>query len=174
MIFFHLEQCSFFCRKCGKTHRKFKISSIQFLSCIWLFATPWAAAQQASLSITNSRSSLKLMSIQSVMPSNRIILCRPLLFLPSIFPSTRVFSNEAVLCIRWPSIGVSASASVLPVNIQEWFPLGWTGCIFLQSKGHSGVFSNTTVQKHQFFKAQLSLSSNSLIHDERVISHPWP
>ena len=130
MIFFHLEQCSFFCRKCGKTHRKFKISSIQFLSCIRLFATPWAAAQQASLSITNSRSSLKLMSIQSVMPSNRIILCRPLLFLPSIFPSTRVFSNEAVLCIRWPSIGVSASTPVLPVNTQDWSPLGWTGSLW--------------------------------------------
>ena len=145
MIFFHLEQCSFFCRKCGKTHRKFKISSIQFLSCIWLFATPWTAAQQASLSITNSRSSLKLMSIQSVMPSNRIILCHPLLFLPSIFPSTRVFSNESLFASGGWSIGVSASTSVLPMNIQVWFPLGWTGLIFLQSKGLSRVFSNTTV-----------------------------
>ena len=151
MIFFHLEQCSFFCRKCGKTHRKFKISSIQFLSCIWLFATPWTAAQQASLSITNSRSSLKLMSIQSVMPSNRIILCHPLLFLPSIFPSTRVFSNEAVLCIRWPSIGVSASTSVLPMNTQDWSPLRLTGLIPWQSKGLLRLFSSTTVEKHQFF-----------------------
>ena len=85
-----------------------------------------------------------------------IILCHPLLVLPSIFPSIKVFSNESVLHIRWPSIGVSASASVLPMNIQDWFPLGWTGWI-LQSKGLTRVFSNTTVQKHQFFGAQHSL-----------------
>ena len=77
---------------------------------------------------------LKLMSIELVMPSNHLILCRPLLLLPSIFPSARVFSNESVLCIKWLSIGVSASASVLPMNIQDWFPLGWTGWISLQSK----------------------------------------
>ena len=80
------------------------------------------------------------------------------------FPSIRVFSNESVLCIRWPKFGVSASASVLSMNIQDWFPLGWTGWISLQSKGLSRVFSNTTVQKHQFFGAQLSLQSNSNIH----------
>ena len=77
--------------------------------------------------------------------------------LPSIFPSIRVFSNESVLCIRWPKCGVSALASVLPMNIQDWFPLGWTGWISLQSKGLSRVFSNNTVQKHQFFSAQCSL-----------------
>ena len=79
-----------------------RISSIQSLSCVWLFATPWTAAHKASLSITNSQNLLKLMSIESVMPSNDLILCHPLLFLPSIFPSIRVFSNESVLHIRWP------------------------------------------------------------------------
>ena len=103
---------------------------VQSLSHVRLFATPWTAARQASLSITNSRSLLKLMSIESVMASNHLILCHPLLLLPSVFPSIRVFYNESVLCIRWPkywSFRVSASASVLPVNIQDWFPLGWTG-----------------------------------------------
>ena len=79
-----------------------KFSSVHSLSCVRLFATPWTAARQASLSITNSRSLLKLMSIELVMPSNHLILCRPLLLLPSIFPSIRVFSNESALCIRWP------------------------------------------------------------------------
>ena len=81
--------------------------------------TPWTAARQASLSITNSRGFLRLLSIESVMPSNHLILCRPLLFLPSVFPSIKVLSNESVLPIRWPSIGVSASTSVLPMNIQH-------------------------------------------------------
>ena len=107
--------------------------------------------------ITSSQSLLKLMSIKLLMPSNYLILCHPLLLLPSVFPSIRVFSSESVLRIRWPKIGVSASASVLPVNIQDWFHLGWTGWISLQSKGLSRVFSNITVQKHQFFSAQLSL-----------------
>ena len=128
-------------------------SSVQSLSWVQLFVTPWTAAHQASLSITNSWSLLKLMSIESMMPFNHLILCCPLLLLPSIFPSIRVFSNESVLRIRWPSIGVSASASVLPMNIQYWFPLGWLGWILLQSKGLSRVLSNTTVQKHQFFSA---------------------
>ena len=96
----------------------------QSLSRVQLFATPWIAARQASLSITNSQSLPKPMSIESVMPSNHLILCH-LLLLPSIFPSIRVFSNELVLHIRWPSIGVSALASVLLVNIQDWFPLDW-------------------------------------------------
>ena len=86
-----------------------------------------------------------------------LILCRPLFLLPSIFPSIRVFSNESALCIRWPNIGVSASTSVLPMNTQDWSPLGWTGWISLQSKGLSRVFSRTTVQKYQFLSAQLSL-----------------
>ena len=128
--------------------------SVQLLSCVILFATPWTAAHQASLSISNSRSLLKLMSIESVMPSNHLILCCPLLLPPSIFPSIRVFSNESVHCINGQSIGVSASASVLPMNIQDWFPLGWTGWFSVKSKGLSRVFSNT-VQKHQFFGSQL-------------------
>ena len=124
---------------------------------------------QATLSITNSRSSLKLMSIELVMSSSHLILCHSLLLLPPIPPSIRVFSNESTLhqrVAKWggQSIGVSASASVLPMNIQYWFPLGLTGWISLQSKGLSRVFSNTTVQKHQFFGAQLSSQSNSHIH----------
>ena len=134
--------------------------SVQFLSPVWLFVTPWTAACQASLSITNSWSLLKLMPIESVMPYDHLLLCHPLL-LPSIFPRIRVFSKESVLRIRWQSFGVSASASVLPMNIQDWFPLGWTGLISLQPKGLSRVFSNTTVQKHQFFKPVIVKSVNS-------------
>ena len=139
-------------------------SSVQSLSCVRLFATPWIAAHQASLSITNSRSSLRLTFIESVMPSSHLILCRPLLLLPSIPPSIRVFSNESTLRMRWPSTGVSASASFLPKKSQGWSPSEWTGWMSLQSKGLSRVFSNTTVQKHQFFGTQLSSQSNSHIH----------
>ena len=91
----------------------FWFSSVQLLRCVQLFATPWSAARQASLSITNSQSLFKLMSIESVMPSNHLILCCPLLLLPSIFPSIRVFSNESVLCIRWPKYW-SFSFSISP------------------------------------------------------------
>ena len=108
-------------------------------------------------SITNSKSIHKLMSIVPVMPSNHLILCHPLLLLPSIFPSIRVFSNESALCIRWRKYWSFSFNIVLPMNIQDWFPLGWTGWISLQSKGLLRVFYNTTVQKHQFFSAQLSL-----------------
>ena len=124
---------------------------------MWLSATPWTAARQASLSITNSHSLLKLMSIESVMPSNHLLFSHPLLFLPSIFLSIRIFFSESVLHIRWPKYWSSALASVLPGNIQDWFPLGLTGLISLWSKGLSRVFSNTTVQKHQLFSAQLYL-----------------
>ena len=133
-----------------------RFSSVQSLSRLRLFVTPWTAACQASLSITNSWSLLKLMSIKSVMPSNPLILCRPLLLPPSIFPSIRVFSDESVLCIWWPKYW-SFSFSIRPMNIQDWFPLGWTGWISLQSKGLSRSFCNTTVQKHQFYGTQLSL-----------------
>ena len=137
-----------------------QFSSVQAISHVWLFVTSWTAARQASLSITSSQSSLKLMSIESVMPSNHLILCYALRFLPSIFPSIRVFSIESVLHIRWPKYwSFSFSISLFPINIQHWFPLGSTGWISLQSKGLSRVFSNTTVQKHQFFSAQLSFSS---------------
>ena len=134
-----------------------KLSSVQWLSHVQLFVTPWTAACQASLSITSSRSSLRLMSIESVMPFNHLILCHPLLFPPSIFPSIRVFSNESVLRITCPKYW-SFSFSISPSNeYHDPFPLGWTGRISLQSKGLSRVFSNTTVQKHQFFGPQLSL-----------------
>ena len=119
---------------------------------------------ETSLSITNSRSLLRLMSIEPAMPSNHLILCHPLLLLPSIFPSIRVFSNELAFVSGGQSIGALASASVLPMNIQDWFPLRWTGWISLQSKGLSRVFSNTTVQKQQFFSAQPSSWSNSHIY----------
>ena len=107
-------------------------SSVQSLSHVQLFATPWIAACQASLSITISRSSLKLTSIESVMPSNHLILCCPLLLLLSIFPNIKVFSNESALSIRWKNYWSFSSASVLPVNIQVWFSSGFTGLISLQ------------------------------------------
>ena len=122
------------------------------------------AAHQASLSLTISRSLLKLMSIESVMPSNRLILCRLLLLLRSIFPTSGYFQMSQFFESDGQSIGVSASASVLQMNIQDWFPLGLTGFISLQSKGLSRVFSSTTVQKHQFFCTQISLWSKSHIH----------
>ena len=147
----------------GGLHTR-RVSSVQSLSRVWLFATSWIPARQASLSITNSQSSLKLTTIESVMPSNHLILCRPLLRLPSIPHSIRVFSMSQLFTWGGQSIGVSALASVLPMNIQDWSPLGWTCWISLQSKGLSRVFSNTTVQKHQFFGAQLSSPSNSHIH----------
>ena len=141
-----------------------QIRSDQSLSRVRLFATPWIAACQASLSITNSWSSLRLTSIESVMLSSHLILCRPLLLLPPIPPSIRVFSNESTLRMRWPKYW-SFSFSIIPSkNTQDWSPLGWTSCISLQSKGLSRVFSSTTVQKHQFFGTQLSSQSNSHIH----------
>ena len=144
----------------GEPSLIFQFSSVPWLSRVRLFATPWTAACQASLSITNFQSSLKLMPIESVMPSNHLTLCRPLLLLPSIFPSIRVFTNESVPRISWPKDwSVSASASVLPMNAQDWFPLGGTGWLSLQSQGLSRVFSDTTVQKHPFFGAQLSSQS---------------
>ena len=146
-------------------HEPFKfISSVQSLSCVWLLASSWTVAHQTSLSITISWSLLKLMSIELVMPSSHLILCRPLLLPPSVSLSIRVFSNESVLHIRWSNIGASASTSVLPMNNQDWSPLEWTGWISLESKGLSRVFSNTTVQKHQFFGAQITSQSNSHIH----------
>ena len=120
-----------------------QFSPIQSLSHVWL------RDRQASLPVTNSQSPPKLMSIESVMQSNHLILCHPLFLLPSVFPSIRDFSSESAFCIGGQSIGVSASASasVLPMYTQDCTPLGWTGWISLQSKGLSRVFSNTTVQK---------------------------
>ena len=138
--------------------------SIQLLTCVSLFATPRSLVRHDFLSITNSQSLLKLMSIESVMPFNHLIFWHLLLLLPSIFPSIRVFSTESVLCIMWPKYW--SFSIVLPMNIgiKDWFPLEFTGFISLQSKGFSRVSSNTTVQKHQFFGIQLSLWSNSYIH----------
>ena len=143
---------------------QYQFSSVQSLSHVRLFVSPWIAACQASLSITNSRSSLRLMSIESVMPSSHLILGHPLLLLLPIPPSIRVFSNESTLRMRWPKYW-SSSFSIIPSKeIQGWSPSEWTGWISLQSKGLSRVFSNTTVQKHQFFSTQLSSQSNSHIH----------
>ena len=130
----------------------------------WLFMTPWTVACQASLSFTISQSLLKLMSIESVMSSNHPVLCHPLLLLSLIFPSVRVLSVSRLFTSSGQSIGASALASVIPMNIQGWFPVALTGLISLQSKGLSRIFSNTTVQKHQFFSTQLFLWSKSHIH----------
>ena len=131
---------------------------VQSLSQVQLFATPWTVACQASLSITNYRSLLKLMSIELVMPSNHLILCHPLLLLPSIFPESGSFPMSWLFVSGGQS--TRASASVLPMNIQAWFPLGLTVLISLLSKKLSRVFSNTKVQKHllwrsAFFMVQL-------------------
>ena len=126
--------------------------------------TPWIATCQASLSITKSRSLLKLMSIKSVMPSRHLILCSPLLFLPSILPNIRVFSNESTLRMRWPKYW-SFSFRISPSNEHPGlicFRMDWLD--LLASKGLSRVFSNTTVQKHQFFGVQHSSQSKSHIH----------
>ena len=145
-------------------HGTAQYGSGQSLSRVWLFATPWIVARQASLSITNSRSLLKPMSIELVMPSSHLILCRPLLFLPRIPPSIRVFSNESTLRMRWPKYW-SFSFTISPSSEHPGLiSSGWTGWISLESKGLSRVFSNTTVQRHQFFSTQLSSQSNSHIH----------
>ena len=136
---------------------KENISSVQFsLSVVSDSCNCIDCSTPGFLSITNSQI-LKLMSIESVMPSNHLILCHPRLLLPSIFPSIRVFQMSQLFASGGQNIGVSASTSVLSVNTQDWSPLVWTCCISLQSKGLSRVFSNTTVQKHPFFGAQFSL-----------------
>ena len=126
--------------------------------------TPWTAARQHFLYITNSQSLLKLMSIKLVKPSNHLILCHLLSSCLQSFPASGSFPMSQFFTSHGQSSGVSASASVLPMNIQDWFPLRFTGLISLQSKRLSRVFSNTTVQKQQFFSAQLSLTLTS-IHD---------
>ena len=141
-----------------------QFSSIQSLSRVWLFATPWITARQASLSITNSWSLLKLMPMESVMLSSHLILCRPFSSCPQSLPASGSFPVSQLFPWGGQSIGISALASVLPMNTQDWSPSGWTGWISLQSKGLSRVFSNTIVEKHQFFSAQLSSQSNSHIH----------
>ena len=143
----------------------FFLSSVQSLSHVPVWCeTPWTTAHQAFLSSTVSPSLFRLMSIESVMPSNHLILCRPLFLLPSIFLSIRVFSNDSVLHIRWPkywSFSFSISPSTEHPGLIS-FRMNWLD--FLSVQGLSRVFSNTTVQKHQFFGAQLSSQSNSHIH----------
>ena len=134
--------------------------SVQSLNSVWLFVTPWTAAQQASLSITNSQSLLKLMSIESVIPSNHLILCRPLLLSPSVFPNIRVFKWVSFSNLGGQSIRVSASASVLPMNIQDWYPLGWTGWISLLSKRLSSLL------QHHSSKASI-LRCSAFFTDEK-------
>ena len=134
-----------------------QFSSVQLLSRVRLFETPWIAACQASLSITNSQSSLKLTSIKSVMPSSHLTLCHPFFFLPPIPPSIRVFSNESTLRMRWPKYW-SFSFSIIPSKEHPGpisFRMDWLDLLAVQ--GLSIIFSNTTVQKHQFFGAQRSL-----------------
>ena len=155
LIFLRIPSWVFSCAQNCKFH---KVSqSVQSLSHVRLFVTPWTAAHQASLSVISSWSLLKFRSIESVMPSNHLILCHPLFLLPLVFPASGSFQMSQFFASDGQSIGVSTSASVLPMNIQDSSPLGWTSWISLQSKGHSRVFSNTTVQRHQFFSAQLSL-----------------
>jgi len=140
-----------------------QFSSVQSFSCVRLYETPWTAASQAYLSITNFRSFLELISIESVMPSNHLIICHPLFLLPSIFPTIRVFANKSDIPIRWPKYW-SFSFSISPSNECSGlisFRINWL--ISLQSRGLSSIFSNTTVQRHQFFGTQPSLLSSSHI-----------
>ena len=141
-----------------------QFSSVQSLSLVRLFVTPWITEHQASLSITKSRSSLRLTSIESVMPSSHLILCRPLLLPPPIPPSTRVFSNESTLRMRWPKYW-SFSLSISPSNQHPGlvsFRMDWLDLLAVQ--GTLKSLSNTTVQKYQFFSAQLYSQSNSHMH----------
>ena len=142
-------------------------SSVQSLSCVRLY-NPTDCSRQAFLSITNSQSLLKLMSIESVMPFNHLILCDDVPFSSCLqsFPAPGSLPMSPFFASGGQSIGTSVSASVLPMNIQDWFPLGRTGWISLKTKGLSRVFSNITVQKHQFFGTQLSSWSNSYIHTQ--------
>ena len=150
-----------------------QFSSVQSLSCVRLCETPWITASQASLSITNSQSSLRFTSIESVMPSSHLILCHSLLLLPPIPPIIRVFSSESTLCMRWPKYW-SFSFSIIPSKRIPGlisFRMDWLDLLAVQ--GLSRVFSNTTVQKHQFFGAQPSSKSNSHIHTWPQ-EKPWP
>ena len=141
-----------------------QFSSVHSLSRVRLFATLWIAAHQASLSITNSRSSLKLTSIELVMPSSHLILCRPLLLLPPILPSIRVFSNESTLCMRWPKYW-SFSFSIIPSKEHPGlisFRMDWLDLLAVQGTLKSLLQHHSS--KASFFSAQLSSQSNSRIH----------
>ena len=142
-----------------------KVVAVQSLSPVWIFATPWISGCRASLSFTISWTLLKLMSIESVGPFNHLILCHPLLLLPSIFPSMRVFSNESALHFRWPKYW-SFSFCINPsMNIQDWFPLGLTGLTFLLSKGLSRVFSSTSLKTSVLQCSAFFIPAVSSVHD---------
>ena len=146
------------------TEYSVQFSSVQSLSHVRLFVTPQIAARQASLSIINSRSPPKPMSIESVMHPTISSSIVSFSSCSQSFPASGSFQMSQLFTSGGHSIGVSASKSALPMNTRDWYPLGWAGWISLQSKGLSIVFSNTTVQKHQFFGTQLSSQSNSHIH----------
>ena len=135
---------------------------VQSLSHVWFFETPWTATCKASLSFIISQSLLKFMSIESVTPPNHLIFCHPLLLLSSIFPSIRCFSMSQLFASGGQRIGASASASVLPMNIQDWFPLGLTGLISLLSKGLSRVFSSTNSKAPILWCSAFLLSSSHI------------
>ena len=145
-------------------YSRFSFTSVQLLSHVQLFATLWTAAHQASLSITNSQSLFKLMSVELVMPSNHLILCHILSSCLQSFPESGSFPVSQFFASGSQSIGASASASVLPVNIQDWFLLGWTGWISLQSKGLKGLL------QHHSSTASILRSSAFLIIQ---LSHPY-
>ena len=142
----------------------YQFSSVQSLSCVWLFVTPWIAARQASLSITNSWSLLKLMSIELMMPSSHLILCRPLLLLTPVPPSIRVFSNDSTLRIRWPKYW-SFSFSISPSNEHPGlisFRMDWLDLLAVQGTLKSLLQHHSC--KASIFQSRLSSQSNSLIH----------
>ena len=141
-----------------------QFSSVQLLSHVWLFAVPWTTTRQAFLAITTSWSLLKFISFKSLMPSNHLLLYLPILLLPSTFPNINVFSNESAFPTRWPKYWSFSFNNSPSHEYSDWFLLGRTSWISLQPKGLSRVFSNTIIQKHQFFSAQVSLESKSHIH----------
>ena len=152
---------------CSFSFISFELAVVQSVSCVWLFATPWTAALQASLSVTVSRSLLKLMSIESVMPSNHLILCHPLLLLPSIFPSIRVFSNELVLHIRWPKYW-SVSFSISPFNEYSgltYFRIEWFDLLVVQGTLKS------LLQHHNSKASVLWLLAFFMV---QLYIHTWP
>ena len=157
MFFFVIEALlpnlltSFTISLCIRHTKSVLFTSVHLLSRVWLFVTPCIAARQASLSITNSRSSLRLASIRSVMPSSHLIFCRPLLLLPPIPPSIRDFSKESTLHMKWPKYWSFSFSIILSKEIPGLISLRMDGWISLQTMGLSRVFSNTTVQTHQFF-----------------------
>ena len=155
--------------KFRETSIYYRVAVVQSLSRVWLFVTPWTAAHQAPLSFTISWRLFTFMSIESVMLSNHLIFCCPFCFCLQSFPASGSFPISQLFASGGQSIGASASASVLPIYIQDWFPIGLTGLISLQSKGRPRVFSNISLHiwgcwKHQFFCIQPSLWSSSHIH----------